>query len=207
MRTEVNKKRFNILVALRKLGSTFGSESDNGNQPKTMNCERQISRASSLENYRLGVLTLMSLKSGDIITNSEPAHAAILFEVFFKSATDKVRIFCKNLSQEVFGNPSLLAAARSAVERGVSLNVLLQDDAPNKTEFSEWISTIKSAKVCLRIAPEHIRNASVNFAVMDTTAYRYEPDRSKCVASASMYNPDTSSFLAGKFDEFAAKVS
>lgn len=149
----------------------------------------------------------MSLKSGDIITNSEPAHAAVLFEVFFKHATEKVRILCKNLSQEVFGQPALLTAARAASAKGISLDVLIQDESPDNSEFTQWVNSEKNPNVSIRRVPSWLRNASTNFAVMDTTAYRYEPDRTKIVATASMYNPDVAKFLAEKFDSFAAAAS
>src|SRR5437588_78076 len=97
--------------------------------------------SESLEEYQRGVETLMGLKSSKMISNSEPAHAAILFNVFFKSAKQKVRIFCKNLNKEVFGNDFILKAAKAAVERGVKIQILIQDATPDQSLFSDWIKS------------------------------------------------------------------
>jgi hypothetical protein len=201
------KKNSQFLIALGKWLSNFTAILKNLTTPKIMKNEQEIASATSLENYRRGVMTLMELKSGKLITNSEPSHAAILFEVFFNTANEQVRILCKNLSRNVFGNHLVYAAAQSAVKRGVKLAVLIQDEVPEKSDFSDWLQNSKDQKISFRRASGRIRNASVNYAVMDSTAFRFEEDRGKCSAVASMHKPELATFLAQKFDEYAVAAS
>src|SRR5437867_1193704 len=78
--------------------------------------------------YREAVEALIALESDRVITNELPAHAAILFEAFFKHADTDVRIFCRNLNQQVFGRRRLVAEAASALDRGVRIQVLTQEE-------------------------------------------------------------------------------
>src|SRR5437899_3306544 len=68
------------------------------------------------KDYREAVETLLRLASGKVISNSLPSHAAILYEVFFKHAKNQIRIFCRNLADEVFGRQTVVDAAADALE-------------------------------------------------------------------------------------------
>src|SRR5438105_3703709 len=104
---------------------------------------QRMSDNVDLVSYREAVEALMRLQSGEVIANSIPLHAAIIFEVFFKHAKDHVRIFCKNLNNQVFGKDFVVNSAREAVLRGVQIWILIQDSQPQDGPFMNLIEEIK----------------------------------------------------------------
>lgn len=158
-------------------------------------------RAQDLARYREGVETLLKMKSSQPISNSEPAHAAILFEVFFKHAKQKVRIFCQKLSENIYGRPEVVEAARRALERNVEIDVVIQDDKPEESDFLKLLRA-RGVDVCIA-KDEKVKTSKYNFAVMDKEAVRIEPDRDHCTAQARLYAPTTAASLSETFDRIA----
>lgn len=156
--------------------------------------------ARDLVRYREGVETLLNLRSDKPISNSEPAHAAILFEVFFRHAKDHVRIFCNKLSNAVFDNAALVHEALGAIKRGVKISVMVQQDNP---EPSAFLSALGEAGINVLRASDGAKDSLYNFAVMDTTSVRIEPDRREWKAQARMFVPDLARSLAKTFDTLA----
>jgi hypothetical protein len=154
-------------------------------------------QVQDLVQYREGVETLLKLCSDKPISNSEPAHAAILFEVFFKHAKDHVRIFCNKLSKSVFDAPALVREAGWALKRGVKISVIVQQDRAEQSGFSELLN---KASVPILQAPDTAKDSPFNFAVMDTRSVRIEPDREKCEAQARMHVPALATSMAHAFD-------
>jgi hypothetical protein len=154
--------------------------------------------------YREGVETLMRLRSARIISNAQPDHAAILFEVFFSNAKQHVRIFCKKLSRNVFGSPQLIEAAKWALHRGVKISVVIQDEHP---EDSEFVKMLIASHTKIFRATGTARDSAFNFSVMDEESFRIEPDRDKCVASASMYHPESAKTLVRLFETIMTSAS
>jgi len=172
-------------------------------EPKPAIGDDVKSVARDLVFYREGVETLMRLKSQSPISNGEPAHAAILFEVFFKNAENHVRIFCQRLSQRVFGSASLVDAAKWALERGKKISVIYQDENP---EDGKLLDELRKSESVLVRAPAEARNWAINFATMDEQAYRLERDRLECKAQAVMNDPEIAKRLARKFDELVLET-
>lgn len=154
----------------------------------------------SLSNYREGVETLMRLQSNAPISNSIPAHAAILIEKFFEHSQDHVRIFCTRLSPEVFGNAFVVDQARRAVEkRDVCVSVITQTP-PKPSAFLEFL---RSGKPGVKLVVAHtprVQQLPTNFAVMDGSAVRVETDREKCEATAVMNAPEVANSWVKYFD-------
>lgn len=153
--------------------------------------------AKELLLYREGVETLMRLKSTSWISNAEPTHAAILLETFFRHAQSHVRIFCEQLSSKVFNSPSLVDAAKWALNRGAKISVLYQKEQPEESDLLTELQ--KSHSLVMRVCTDGQDNPD-NFAVMDEQAYRLEPDRHKCEAKAIMFDPHNAKRFAQKFD-------
>ena len=167
--------------------------------PRFMQTTQQLDPIDAAEDalrYREGVETLLRLKSEKTISNSLPAHAAVLFEVFFKNAEDQVRIFCKNLDKEVFDDPSLLESAKWALFHGRQINIIVQEE-PQESEFR---GMLEHAKIPIHRADKAMTDQRVNFAVMDRTALRVEPNNEECRASAVMHCPDKAGAWAHYFD-------
>lgn len=157
-------------------------------------------KAKDLIRYREGVEALLNLRSDKPISNSEPAHAAILFEVFFKHAKDHVRIFCNKLSQRVFDSSELVHEAREAIKRNVKISVMVQQDEP---EDSAFLRALNEKGIPVLRASGAAKDSLYNFAVMDTMSVRIEPDRKVWKANARMFVPELASTLAKVFDTLA----
>jgi hypothetical protein len=154
-------------------------------------------QVQDLVQYKEGVEMLLKLCSDKPIPNSEPAHAAILFEVFFEHAKEHVRIFCNKLSKNVFDSPALVREANLALKRNVKITVMVQQDQAEQSRFSELL---KTASVPILQAPNSAKNSRFNFAIMDTRSVRIEPDREKCEAQARMHAPALAASWVRVFD-------
>jgi hypothetical protein len=158
-------------------------------------------KAKELIRYREGVETLLKLRSAAPISNGEPAHAAILLEVFFRNAKEHVRIFCNKLSSEVFSNKELVKEVQDAINRDVRISIIVQRDEP---EQSETFKVLHDAGALILRASDAVIDTLFNFAVMDKVAVRVEPDpKIEWKAQARMYDPDLATKLARKFDALA----
>jgi hypothetical protein len=158
-------------------------------------------KVKELIRYREGVETLLKLRSAAPISNGEPAHAAILLEVFFRNAKDHVRIFCNKLSNEVFSNKELVKEVQDAINnRDVRISIIVQRDEP---EQSETLKVLRDAGALILRASDAMIDTLFNFAVMDRVAVRVEPNpKIEWKAQARMYDPELATKLIQKF-EFA----
>ncbi len=166
-----------------------------------------VETANDTAQYRISVENLMISGSSLAVSNSLPAHAAILFEEFFKHAKKRVRILTWKLAVAVFGDPDLCREAEDALKRGVRITVITQM-AP---EASPFLSLLRKFKERVEFIEAQINSSpfaqsvcgwDLNFAVMDERAYRVEPDRALGKAQAVMNNP---SYAAG-LNEFFKRV-
>jgi hypothetical protein len=173
--------------------------------PATNEIQSPEDQARDLVRYREGVETLMQLGSSKAVSNGIPAHASILFEVFFKHCSDQVRIFCKNLNAEVFSAKDLLEAAKWALKNGKKIRVVVQEQ-PEPSPFLDLLRSAES-NVELLLAPSSADENLFNFAVMDEKSIRVEPDRRVTKASASMNLPEVAKSWATYFDAIALRGS
>ena len=161
---------------------------------------------SEIDRYRSAVETLMRVHSDKVITNSLPHHAAVLFEMFFKHAHKTVRIFCRNLNAEVFGNPCVVRAAKDAINRGVIVRILIQEDRPQESAFTEMLKTCAGPVLVKQAERLAQRQSPFNFAIRDANSIRYEEDREQCKAWAIMHTPHFAEMLCTAFDGMFGKV-
>lgn len=161
-------------------------------------------------NYREAVETLMRLRSDKAIGNSLPSHAAILFEAFFRNAQGRVRIFCQNLNNHVFGINGVVESATIALNRkNVGIDILIQDATPDSGPFLKFLQENRTNPLLRlrRVDKETTRSAPINFSIMDNEALRYEKDREKVKAFAIMFAPNLAGLLIEKYEKmFAAST-
>jgi hypothetical protein len=161
-----------------------------------------MNESEELKDYRDGVEKLFELNSEKIISNGMPEHAAILFEAFFKHAKHQIVILCRHLHGDVFGKGFVIAAAKQALARDVSLRIITQEKDLQAREFVEAIKSSGRAKLEYA-STEKGRTLPYNFAVMDGKAFRFESDRDKVQAQASMNCPDIAKRLTQVFEELS----
>ncbi len=170
---------------------------NSGVQEKGTEVKEQTTTDKRLSSaYRTAVLRIFQDQSKQIIDNGEPEHAAVLFEQFFKHAKYTVRIFCKNLSKNVFDRDEVLHAAKSAINRGVLVKICSQDPLEGGSKFVE---ALKGGFDYYKCTEEFMDKP--NFATMDRRGFRFEANPEECVASASANNPKLAAQLVRIFDE------
>jgi phosphatidylserine/phosphatidylglycerophosphate/cardiolipin synthase-like enzyme len=156
--------------------------------------------------YRQFIERIADSQLNQRIPNGKPAHAAILFETMFKKAKDTVRIFTGDLSREAYGTQELLQSAKSAVQRGVTVQILLQHKkdrawmvAQPLIETAMYNGSLPS-NIEVRCAIEPYSSSTKHFAVMDHVGYRFEVDHDHCKAFANFNEPVAANNLARAFD-------
>ena len=147
----------------------------------------------------------------EMVSNGKPEHAIVLFKLFFEQAKSRVAIFCRDLNASVFGDDRILNAAKEAVTRGVSVQVITQSDNPEPTNFREWLET--TAKTNNQIFIRHCDSGNrfekleANFAIMDERAFRLESDRTKIAAFAWLNNPKDAAQFGRIFDSIRVALA
>ena len=155
--------------------------------------------------YRAVFERLWDAKSSQVVHNSQVEHAASLLAVFFEKAEAHVAIFSRRLNRLVYDRPELLKAAKIAVEKGVHIEIIVQEAVDPDSDFVRWISGIRNRDDNSRIllnrgpAPLEIGNLLPNFAFVDNRAYRYESNKAHFKAVASAFQPEQVVSLAELF--------
>ena len=159
--------------------------------------------------YEQIVRQMEALDSDELISNGQPGHAAVLYQVFFERAKQQMQIFCKNLAEAVFDSPTLAKALNEAVNRGVSVWVITQETPSATNAFYKELQKLAKEKpdrvvwkdLASITKPEirRYRDQQQNFCVVDAKAYRFDADTSKCQAVASMNQPKIGEMLSMYF--------
>ena len=161
-----------------------------------------------LDDYRQLVQELFDNKSNRIIANSSAKHATVLYAAMFQHAVKDMRILCDNLSPEVFGDTDVISSAEKFLEKPDStLKIGILSRCPQDSTFLDLLKkkmssqSGKKQQIYIFRFPEIVINSKViNFAVMDTTGYRFEPDHQACCAIACANDSDFSLTLANLFE-------
>lgn len=164
--------------------------------------------AQELQEYRSTVERLAETRSDAVFTNGRPEHAAIIFEAFLKHAKKRVVMFCKNLSNKVFGLPGMVERFEAAHLKGIKIAVITQEDPECKelaAKLRVWES--EDPKKCTFKPNSPFSGVDANFAVMDGVAYRFEPNKGDIAAHACMFNPRMASMLEDTFFRFEAALT
>ena len=107
----------------------------------------------------------------------------------------EVVVFCRNLQRDVFENQCINNAIKSAIDKGVSIRILLQQDPE-----SQSIINMKSEGLLISMASEEDKQRVFNFCVKDKESLRWEEDRKEVKAYASMYRPSEATTLHQNFE-------
>ena len=160
--------------------------------------------SDELKEYKDGIEKLFDEKSNLPIGNSQPAHAAALYDLFFRKTKSEVFIFCERLASFVFAMPDVRQSMQGALARGVTIHVLLQN---KDHECPDLEGLKKCGKLIVKTASPAQAVLPMNFCVVDGFAYRFEKDKAQPVAFAKMYAPEEAHRLHDAFQEMWAKAA
>lgn len=166
---------------------------------------------SVLGDYKTYVDQLFAEESGFIISNGLPEHAAALVSTMFRKAKKEMVIFCHDLNAKIYSEVEVIRSIVEAANRGVSIRIVTQV-APQAIELLCKLRNLAKVSPELvqlkRCAPDSVDAAlGYNFAVMDTKAFRYEPDRSTIKADACANNPPLAQKMLNAFNRLFDNAS
>lgn len=158
-----------------------------------------------LSDYKADVERFFDEQSSDLITNRDKDHAAVLISTLFKRAKKEIIVFTQHFDGEFYNRPEVSSNLLSAVEKGVSLKVLVQERNHHSDELFDQISAAKNGcKAMLKTCrpKSWAAQAQLNFTVVDQKAFRLEKDRGNCEALACANDPKFATELVDLFRSF-----
>jgi hypothetical protein len=160
-----------------------------------------------LGDYESHVESLFDQKSPVVITNGLPAHAAILIAMLFRKAKEQVVVFCQDLNPDIYSRQDVMDAITQAIGRGIKVRFVTQS-SPKATElvcklqqFNEHEDVAKQVQLRRCKPSSNESNIGVNFAVMDDTAFRFEPNKREVKAQACANNNKLASKMMVAFEK------
>lgn len=163
------------------------------------------------ENTRLYAETVrrfIATNSPALFGNDRAEHAAIIFTEFFRNAQKRVAILCRNMATDVFGTDAVKRSMEAALLKGVTIDILVQDKIESD-ELRKLLCKWQSDQLPLKFyeAEGKVSQTTENIAVMDTKAFRFEPNRGLTKAFACMHNPEVAKSLESQVYEMLAEVA
>jgi hypothetical protein len=165
-----------------------------------------------MDDYRKFVRKVSnSLGPSEVILNRSIEHATVVMETLFEKAVSKVEILTNKLTDEVYGSPTVIAAAKEFLRRENSrIEILCEESVDRATHplLRELDQAGHAAQISLRFVPENLRRTYLfNFATADGGAYRYEENRNSSEAIVQFGPTDFGKTLKGTFAKLEAGCS
>ena len=149
-----------------------------------------------------------------VINNGNALHAAYLLAKFFAIAKKQVRIFTGELFAKVFDDPRLIDAAVNFLSNNADRKIVVafqeEEEKSRKVLERDFVKkltmTLPKNSGALEIYSISLDlDGQVNhFAVMDSSAFRYELDHDKKSAVANFGDQENSGKLREFFDKLIA---
>jgi len=146
-----------------------------------------------------------------VINNGNAMHAAYLLTKFFAMAKKQVRIFTGELFAKVFDDPHLINAAVNFLSNDADRKIVVafqEEEGKNsrvlERDFVKKLTTTlpeNSGKLKIYSISLDLDGQVNHFAVMDSSAFRYELDHDKKSAVANFGDQKNSNKLKQFFDK------
>jgi hypothetical protein len=135
-----------------------------------------------LANYREFVDQIATAADGRVILNRSAAHAAIIVEYLFRTATREVNILTGRLFERVYGAPGVVAAALAFFRDHPAARLCIVSEEPID-QAHPLMSALKkvpsiSERIDHRILKSEVAKATpYHFAVADGSSFRFEREK------------------------------
>jgi hypothetical protein len=185
------------------LGKSMSDAALAGRPPEVLPVSRVDEEFGS---YKARVKEARLRGADDVIYNTSVAHAAILVEELFNSASERVGILCRNLNGEAYALPEVIAAAQKFLDHPkATLTLLIETEIDQHHAFLREVAHDPRYRnqVTLRSPVDLPAGAGFNFMVADRRGYRYEEDANVPNAIACFNAPD----VAGPMDDLIEKIA
>lgn len=121
--------------------------------------------------YRSLVRRVIRERAPMCINNSSPEHATVLIDELIRSAVSTVDIYCKRMSADVWGAPSVVDAVRHAIDARVTFRIVAKEQV-ERHETSVLLS--KYSNAAFRIYAQD--GLPLNVLIVDKEMFRVEPN-------------------------------
>lgn len=168
-----------------------------------------------LTSYKEYINVLADTASEEEFYNSDAEHAKIVLSALFRTAQEKVCVFCKDMLSEVNSDPEYINEVQSFLDRGGKLDILLHGynvEIEKKSIWSVLSSYFSTEQVRIKYNNnkgfKNNEGMPVHFTVADSLAYRFEFDTLKKEARGFFNKPQNAQVLSNNFDKaFSEKAN
>ncbi len=153
--------------------------------------------------YKESLKRKIELRSSELVPNGTVEHAAVLISTLFSYAKDKIEIFTGKLNPLVYTNGQIMDSAEEVLKnKKVKMEILIQekDDSLQENSFLNFCQKNKNCKI--KEASAEDRRRINHFVVVDSKAFRFEPDKNRPLAVGCFYRPD----FAKQLNDFFAEM-
>lgn len=156
---------------------------------------------TELDLYRLLFRYFLANGIQKRVSNSSPSHAIVLISELIRAAKYSVDVFCRCLSDAVWGQKEVLDEIMTAgQERHVKFRVITQEQI-GMNKARKVLNLVDSELRCFEN-----REFTANFMVVDGKSFRFEQDCSNRQGFAYAKNDEMAKDLSEAFEVLFAKA-
>ena len=157
---------------------------------------------SELEMYRLLFRYFLENEIPKRVSNSSPSHAIVLICELIRAAKNSVDVFCRCLSDAVWGQKDVLEEIlKAGQERHVRFRVITQEKI-GMNKARRTLSLVDSEIKCLED-----KSITANFMIVDGKSFRFEVDCSNREGFAYAKNDELAKELCSAFEVLFNKAN
>jgi hypothetical protein len=160
-----------------------------------------------MDMYRSHVQSLAVRLDGQTVLNRSPEHASVIIEAVFNSSSEVVQILTSRLAEEVYGKPSLIAAALEFLQRPHARVEILTETLLDRRQHP-FLRAVDEAgyaeRLSVRLVPKPLQDQyNFNFAIGDGKNFRFEESRASFDALAQFGSADVGEKLKTIFNDMS----
>lgn len=177
--------------------------------------------SKELLEYKKGVIALADSETENsrIFLNHGPDHAAIVCTEIFKRTNQEVNIYSRQMSGKYSTNPDYLNSFKDMLNRGVKVNILVDNSESIETNKSEFLKELKDKEliesITFKKATDEYKSdlASVfvdkklhYFTISDKKMFRLEKHDTPYAAYICFNNQNISTKVLDVFSPYFSKL-
>lgn len=177
--------------------------------------------SEELKVYHRNLIHAADTKSDVFFSNSSSDHAALVLSTMFSSASDSILIYGDTLRSELSSQQNYALSLRDAIERNVSVKVLLNDNSA-LSPMALWLQEVQSSAKNVSVIvnknarsivqreigiQKEIATVDYHFTIADNRMYRIEYNVANFNAFACFNYRKLAEDLANAFNRAFADLS
>lgn len=159
--------------------------------------------------YEAHVAKLASENSSERVSNTGPAHAAVILSKIFENADSHIQLYSGEFKETFFSQPSVKQAMENFLAKPSSkLDLVVQIETALNSELLQDLKSRYTNKINAysEASIGATATAGLHFCVADKRAYRIETNDEQVTAVASFNEPAMAIQLSQAFDNKISKL-